>query len=203
MNYRRNEDRWPIYEGAKFNFVHDVTDISDTSPSADSEPVSVEELKAYLRLEGFQGVGEGESAFTEDDDLIEDTVQAAREYLEEYTKCSLIPKTLKALVTNMCGGLEVPFGPVRSAVTGVYEDESGDLDVETSGFDFPKLKTLGEKMVLTYEAGYDPLPKALKRAVMIQAGYMYMNRGETLEETGVCKAARELAAKYRRGSWLA
>lgn len=203
MNYRRNEDRRIAYEGAKVNFVHEVKDISDSSPTAGDEPVTVDEVKEYLRLEGFTAVGASSTEFTDDDTLIAETIQAAREFIETYTKLSLIPKTLKALVTNMCGGLEIPAGPVTSTITGVYEEESGELEIEISGFDFPKLKTLGEHMILTYEAGYsDNLPKALKRAVLIQAGFMYMNRGETMDQKEPCVQARNLAAKYRRGSWL-
>lgn len=203
MDYTRNEDRRIAYTGPLVNIIHEVKDISDSSPTADDEPVSVQELKDYLRLEGFEDVGAAEAAYTDEDDLIADTIQAAREDIEQFTRLSLIPKTLKALVTNLCGHIELPGGPVTGDVTAVYEDESGDVDIETSGFDFPKLKTTGEKMILTYEAGYGAnIPKPLKRAILAQAAYLFTNRGETEEEKGVCNAARVLARKYRRGSWL-
>lgn len=187
--------------GPKVNLVHEVRDISDESPSG--EVVTVAEVKKYLRLTGFEGTTGTELPFTDEDELISETITVAREMIEEDTRLSLYPKTLEALVTNMCGGLEIPRGPVREIISSAYQDESGDLEVETYGLSFPKLKTLGEKMLITYEAGYESVPAALKRAVMIQAAFLYMNRGEEQEQTGLCKAARVITQKFRRGSWLA
>lgn len=55
MNYRRNEDKL-IYSGPNYNLIHEVVDVSDESGGI-TEPVTLAEMKNYLRLEGFGGGG--------------------------------------------------------------------------------------------------------------------------------------------------
>lgn len=197
-NYRRNEDKWPQGEGMNYNMIHSVEDISDESGEV-TEPVTLAEMKDYLRLAGFDESGE----FTFDDSLIESMITGARERMEIYTDCSLVQKRISAVITNLCGNISLPAGPVTGTVTAV-DSEGEDIvqtDIKLIGTKFPDLKEpLQAEMTLTYDAGYASLPKGLKNAIMAEVAYRYENRGDEKEGTGVCKDAMILASPYKRGS---
>src|SRR5689334_3438146 len=98
----------------KYNLVHTIKDITEVSGDP-TEPVTVEEVKSYMRLEGFQDVDESEATeFTEDDNLIEELIISARKRLEKLYGISLVPKTFRATLTNLAGDIEIPNGPVVS-----------------------------------------------------------------------------------------
>lgn len=111
-------------------------DVSDESGSI-TEPVTVQEVKDYLRLEGFVDAGDSTSTdlsdFTYDDDLIEELITAVRERFEEICGISIVPKTLKSMITNVCGFIEIPYGPV-SSITSLKDDDDNDLDYTLSDF---------------------------------------------------------------------
>lgn len=185
-----------------YNLLIDWED--QTNESGITEPVSVEEVKNYLRLEGFIESSESISSdFNDDDVLIEVLIQSARERIEEYTGLSLIPKTWEIEFTNLAGGFEIPFGPVNM-INYILDDEgesisSDDFDISSNGriLKYPKY----ENMVMNYEAGYVTVPRGLKEAILKEVAYRYINRGDVNVE-GMSKEARVLASSYKTDNWL-
>lgn len=195
INYRRNEDRWPERSGISYNLIHSI-EVLDESGEV-TEPVTLSEMKDYLRVQGFDESGD----YSFDDILIQSMITAARERTEVYTGCSLIPKTLTVYLTNLCGCISLP-GPVTGAITAT-DSEGEEIvadDIKTFGDKFPELiSPQQEKMKLVYDAGYTTVPKGLKLAIMNEVGYRYENRGDE-EMDGLCKAAQVLANPYKRAS---
>lgn len=190
-----------------YNHVYSVKDI--TSASGDpTEPVSVDEVKSYMRLEGFQDVDEsGSTVFTEDDGLIEKLIVTARRKLEKLYGITLVPKTLRAVITNLAGDIEIPDGPVQTITS--LKDRSGkeiaDYTIvgytsgETEYDDFIQLECPNcEKMVIEYEAGYSPVPDDLKVEIMRYVTWLFTYRGdqEKIEQY------QFTAGQYSRKSWL-
>jgi uncharacterized phiE125 gp8 family phage protein len=191
-----------------YNLVHTVKDITDSSGDP-TEPVSVAEVKSYMRLEGFQDVDDSDSTeFDDDDDLIERLIVTARKRLEKLYRISLVPKTLRAVITNLAGDIEIPDGPVNT-ITEI-RDRYGNLittytitgytDDETTYEDFITLECPNyEKMVIEYEAGYEDVPDPLKVEIMRYVTWLYTYRGdqEKIEQYHFG------AGEYNRNSWLA
>ena len=185
-----------------YNLLIDWED--QTNESGITEPVTVEEVKNYLRLEGFIDNSESiSSEFNDDDLLIAILIRSARERLEEYTGLSLIPKTWEIEFTNLAGNFEIPFGPVNQINT-VLDDEGDsisteDFDISNSGRIF---KTpLYENMVMNYDAGYTTIPKGLKDAMLKEIAYRYINRGDENVD-GMSREAMVLASKYKTDNWI-
>jgi uncharacterized phiE125 gp8 family phage protein len=162
-----------------YNLIHSIEDISDESGLV-TEPVSRSEMKDYLRLQGFDESGD----FSFDDTLIDLMITSARQRIEIYTGCSLIPKRVRTVVTNLCGNLPLPWGPVTSDITA--NDSEGEEidadDIKIIGIQFPDLdEPRQEKMVLAYNAGFPVLPnkmKALKLAIMAHVAFLFEHRGD-------------------------
>ena len=164
-----------------YNLVHSVKDITEQSGDP-TEPVTLTEVKSYMRLEGFQDVGESQAtSFDDDDTLIETLIVSARKRLEKLYGISIIPKTLRATITNLAGDIEIPQGPVISITS--LRDRYGNLIVSDNytvvGDDFQTLEDpCYEKMVMVYEAGYVDCPEELKIEIMRMVTYLFGNRGD-------------------------
>lgn len=189
----------------KYNLLIDWEDV--TEESGITEPLEVDEVKDYLRLEGFIDDSESQSTdFDDDDNLISDLITAVRLDAEKYTGLSFIPKTFLIEFTNLAGYFVIPFGPVTE-VTDLYR---ADDDDETSITDYEltinnaKLKTpCEENLIMEYSAGYSDLPKSLKDALLKEIAYRYTHRGDELEDKGMCQAAINILSKYKEvGTWL-
>ena len=176
-----------------------------TAESGIVEPLTVQEVKNYLRLEGF--IDNNESLATDFDDdntLIADLITSARLGLEEYTGLSFIPKTWEIEFDNYAGNFEIPFGPVNSINS--LTDSQGDT---ISATDYTlsinkrvlKDPTWGE-LVLNYEAGYTTIPARLKDAMVKEVAYRYMNRGD-VNVDGISREAEVLASSFKQSfTWL-
>lgn len=164
-----------------YNLVHTVKDITEESGDP-TEPVTVEEVKSYMRLEGFQDVGESmATSFDEDDTLIQTLIVAARKKLEKLYGISLVPKTLRATLTNLAGDIEIPCGPVTQVteIKDRYDNVIAEDDYTLTGDDFPTIECpCYEKMKVTYEAGYEDVPEDLKIEIMRIVTYWFENRGD-------------------------
>ena len=185
-----------------YNLLIDWED--QTNESGITEPVSVEEVKNYLRLEGFIASSESISSdFNDDDVLIEVLIQSARERMEEYTGLSLIPKTWEIEFTNLAGGFEIPFGPVTQ-INGLYDDQGDSISTDnyTTSSNLRTLKyPQYENMTMNYEAGYVVVPRGLKEAILKEVAYRYINRGDENVD-GMSKEAMVLASKYKTDNWI-
>lgn len=178
-------------------------DITAASPGI-TEPVTVQDIKDYLRLEGFIDDSDSISTeFDDDDSLIEDLITASRERLELFTGLSFVAKTWQIEFDNPLGWFELPHGPVTS-ITSV-SNLSGDDVTYTVTIDLAKIKTpCLLEMQAEYEAGYDVLPVALKQAMLTEIAYRYIHRGDEFEDSGICNAAMVLASPFKEvDTWLA
>ncbi len=185
----------------KYNLIIDYVDV--TTDSNVTEPVTLQEVKDYLRLEGFIDDSESLSTdFDDDDTLIEELITSCRERLELFTGLSFVPKSYDVELTNLAGYITLPFGPVNN-ITSV-EDINGTALTYTVTNNKAKLKTpVQENLIVTYDCGYSSLPKALKEAMMKEIAYRYENRGDVANE-GLIQAAINLASPYKEVStWLA
>jgi uncharacterized phiE125 gp8 family phage protein len=185
-----------------YNLLIDWDD--QTNESGINEPLTVEEVKNYLRLEGFIDQSDSiPSDFNDDDAIIETLIRSARERIEEFTGLSLIPKIWEIEFTNLAGGFEIPFGPVTTIIN-VKDDEgdsisTDDFEVSLNGriLKWPKY----ENMTMLYEAGYVSLPKGLKDAMYKEVAYRYINRGDENVD-GMSREAMNLASRYKTTNWL-
>jgi uncharacterized phiE125 gp8 family phage protein len=199
-----------------YNLIIDVKDIEAGSPS-NSEPVSLTEMKAYMRLESFEDdLGSTSNlTYTTDDALIEELITAAREKCETYKGESFIPKELRVTLTNLAGLIELPYGPIGD-VTAIYWGSDFEEDGEAATNNVADLVLTGsffkyivspcdERMVIDYSCGYNRgdtmrLPRRYKIAIMEEVLYRYEHRGDEDQVTGVCKTARELLGRPR--NWI-
>ena len=166
-----------------FNLAYDGENISEDSGPV-TEPVTLQEMKDYLRLEGFQDDDDSPAdEFDFDDTLIETMIQGAREWVEGKTGCSLVWKRMQVPITNLSGGISLPYGPVIGTVTAVNSCgvEITSDNIRLVGTKFPVLKLPRQAdMVLTYDVGYNILtcPGGLKDAIKAHVAACYENRGD-------------------------
>jgi hypothetical protein len=183
-----------------------ILSIKDTTSGSVTYPVTKQEVKDYLRLEGFVDVddstSESLSDFDFDDTLIDETIIAVCEMFEQKCGFHVRPKTLAVVLTNLKGRIELP-GPVGSAaITAVNEDgDAIDADlIEVVGNTWKFLKSpCYQDMVVSYSAGYGQtgcpsLPKAIKHDIIRAAAFYYMNRGDKQSHQFIST----LAKKYSR-----
>lgn len=187
-----------------YNLLIDWEDL--TSESGLVEPITVEQVKSYLRLEGFIDSTESlSSEFDDDDVLIADLITSSRQALEEFTGLSFVPKTLQIEFDNYAGNFEIPFGPVTDILALHPQGESlasDELEYTTSS-NKRILKTPHYgNLVMLYEAGYETLPARLKDAMYKEIAYRYINRGD-INVDAISKEAMALASTYKQAiTWL-
>lgn len=202
MDYRRNEDRLCTGSstGAKYNHIYLVDDISNESGEV-VEPVTLQEMKDYIRLEGFSSDDSPGDDFDFDDDLITDLITEGRVWVEDYTGVHLITKTIQVVLLNQAGMKELP-GPVTGPVVITENGETVDSDnYEIIGSAFPKLvTTFSDKIVLEYDAGYNLVncPKGLRNAIKAYVAENYEHRGDEQPDKALTERAARKARPYRR-----
>jgi len=186
-----------------YNAVISALDITDES-GVFEEPVSIEEMKDYLRVEGYidfdESTSDNLSNFTGDDALLADLIRSARELIEEKASITVVPKTWETVLTNQCGMIEIPYGPVQTIIS--LTDEFGNDIPSTTykivGNKWKYLKSPCQKnMTITYTAGFDILPVAIKIDIMRTVAYLYEYRGD---EEGAGRMAYRLSCKYSRNT---
>lgn len=188
--------------------IYSIKDVTTDSGAFD-EPVTTQELKDYLRLEGFTDTNESTSDslsdFDYDDDLIDEIITAARESMEQYSGIILVPKTIEVVFSNEKGRIELP-GPVGEISEALDDCGNGitltDLKLVGNVWKYVKWPCYRD-MVWTYAAGYGTddlpaLPKAIKLDIMRLAAYLYIHRGD---DPAIQVYASQLAKKYKRNPW--
>lgn len=186
-----------------YNTVLDKS-FSDESPT---EPVSLEDFKRHLNMV-FDS--EGSYEFNDDDTYLGELITEARQMIEAYVRCSLISRTVTAIVRNDCGGIELPYGPVVGDITTIVDDEDEAItDYKVQGLEFKWLQSPCVCYAkLTYEAGYTTVPAPLIRAIKEQGAWLYKNRGDQQQEfangtIALCESAMNAAAPFKRTGFLA
>ncbi|MDB5297296.1 MAG: hypothetical protein JWO31_3279 [Phycisphaerales bacterium] len=151
-------------------------------------PVSVAQLRAYLRISG-----------TDEDALLADAIAAATEHVERETRQRLISRAATLKLDGFpAGPIALPWVPVLS-VDGVtaggetIDPDTYTVDVHTPGDEARGGRVLAVggwpgsgPVVISYTAGYGDstadVPPSLRRAVLWLAGHFFENREAATEK---------------------
>jgi len=196
-NYRRNEDKWPVWDGIGQNHVIDVNALDGTVlVPIPVEPVSLAEVKLQTRID-----------FADDDVYLSALITQCRGLMERVTKRSLVEKTVTAIIRNEIGGMELPWGPVKSITTVTNRN----LDVlvvndtyKVEGLLFPVVtQPTSDYVTFVYTAGHTAanMPVGLKQALLELIAYKYRHRGDE-DDQELSRKVNQLSAPFKRGSWL-
>jgi len=183
-----------------------ILDIQD-SGTAPTEPVTLGEMKAFMRLEGFIDTDDSTTDslwdFDFDDTLITNMIKAARKKAEDFCGCSFVDHEWTVVFTNGAGDFEFPYGPLTSTPTLTYKDGTavGASAVTTYGNDFKYLDVpKAEYLQAVYDAGYEDCPEEVRLAIMQTVYYWYENR----EKSTLPEGALNILRMYKRAwTWLA
>lgn len=182
-----------------------------------TEPVTVAEAKAHLRLD-----------HSSDDDYLEDfVIPAARRYAETLTRRAFITQTWILRLNGFGGGgpIVLPKPPLVSITSVTYTDTAGDsqtwaasstgyvLEQPTGehamhasirpayGVSYPSTRDIVDSVVITYVAGYgaaSAVPIGIKHGLLMLIEDLYRNRGSEIDgsRSRVALAAEALLAPF-------
>jgi hypothetical protein len=197
-----SESYQPIYNQLKGEPV----DISEFS-GVITEPVTLQEMKNFMRLEGFESDNSsGEMPFTSDDTEIEEQITASRQRFEKWSGRSVVRHRWKQIITNQVGDIELPYSNNHTIVS--LHNCSGD-EIVADGYkirdhEFLFLESpFFDNMTVVYDAGPEPdeVPKLIKKAIMRDVLFYYENRNDGDDKEN---KSFECAKYYKRVStWLA
>ncbi len=156
-----------------------------TAPA--SEPLSLEEAKAHLRVDG-----------ADENTLISELIVAAREFAENTTHRALITQTWELVLDKAGSEIEVPLPPLQEVSKIETIDEDGVKAevptayylVDASGapgrirlapyYTWPEHRGFAS-FIVTFKAGYglaaSSVPKDIRTAIRQLVGLLYENRG--------------------------
>lgn len=179
-----------------------------------TEPVSLAELKTHLRQTGSDAP---------EDSLLVDVLAGAREWCEAYCGRALAPQTLELFLdTFPADAIALPRPPLVSVTSIKYKDYLGvettvsasDYIVDTDsdvgrvvpayGVSWPSFTVYPVNPIrIRYVAGYTTAPAAVKDAIKLYAGLLYVNRDLAVAEDTerVMSAIRALLDPYRVRWW--
>ncbi len=187
--------------------------LSKTAPA--KEPVGLEEMKAWARIDDF-----------DNDVMISGNITAARRWVEALTHRALITQTFVFKIDSFPGPIttviELPGGNTQTLTSIAYLDTDGDSQTWASanyiadlvsqpalvglayGIDWPSIREWALPITITYSAGYgdDPgdVPEELRTAIKIIASDLYENREDSIIGASVVTAswsAKRLVDAYR------
>lgn len=155
---------------------------------------------------------------TEEDEDIEDLIGVATDIVEGITWRCLIRSTLQLWLRRFPCGREpivLPRPHCVSLTSVTYVDEGGterELEgvvlakrsepatiVPTYGTSWPSTRGLPESVCVTYVAGYDDadeIPKAIKQAILMVLGRLYLSREDSIDDVGR-RTAERLLSRHR------
>lgn len=167
-------------------YILDVSMVADNTAPYATEPVTVEELRQYLQLEG-----------TAYDTTLLIFIKAARKKIEGYCNASLVPKSIMATFETHGGGrVNLPY-PEVDAIQTVEETGCCSGWVALPAADYCLLDGEGIRLPGTgdYKVTYTTkAPEDLdlwRMAIMSQAGHMYTHRDDATGWSAEAKALLE------------
>ncbi len=156
------------------------------------EPVSLDEVKLYLRVDGDQ-----ENA------LLEQLIKSARRMVEDFTSRALISQVhqvVSGLDESEDGGIELPFAPFQSLVA-LPQVSSGKSVEAVRSFQLNDTRPQARVFInhnyysqavarIQYRCGYGDtaasVPETLRQAILLLVADLYENRpGEGVRKSGV------------------
>jgi uncharacterized phiE125 gp8 family phage protein len=162
------------------------------------EPLSVDEVKAYLRIDG-----------NTEDALITSMIKSARTTAEKYMGLSLISQKWKLSFDDICAQeIELPYGPVvgidlvklydaqnaeTTFSTGNYYLTSGNLSIY-----FREIPS-SQRVEIIYSTGFGAsagaVPELIKQGILAHIAFMYERKFVSNQATEV---AKNLYSVYRK-----
>jgi hypothetical protein len=178
-----------------------------TESGAPDEPITVQEAKDFMKLEGFVDVDESTtesiSNFTGDDTFIGQLITAARKKAESFCGISIVFHTWRFLFDNGGANVEMVMGPVR---TFLYLKDCNDAVIDAGnyklrGFGFKYLESpCSKNLTATYDAGYEDVPEGIVTGIKQMVYFWYSNRGEDVEVNRVIPdMAIATLTEFKRG----
>jgi hypothetical protein len=176
--------------------VIELSNIVVNDASSITEPVTLPEAKAWLRVD-----------FTDDNDLITAMIKSARQSVEHFTNRALVEKDISLnaetpedsaipSLTATTYKLKLPYTKGAEITELVLEDwEETELVIED---DYEVKGNTIYYLNGWYSIAYTvtpTVPQALKEAVLMEVAERYNNRGETNSE-GLSKAAEDKAQSF-------
>jgi len=148
-----------------------------------SEPVTLSELKAHLRVDG-----------TSEDVYLAQLITAAREYAEDYQGRAYIDRTYEVVMDRWptVRHIETQYVPIKLVIKVAAKQRNGslvemdlsdliihpDAIVLGSGQQWPTGDAMVEA-VIQYVAG-SPITAQVKQAILLMAGHWYANREDVV-----------------------
>lgn len=159
---------------------------SRVSTQPGSEPVTLEEAKAHLKVDG-----------SDEDVYITSLITVARSLCETYAGLSFVTQTRRVELDGFCGrDVILPYGPVTGITSFVYSDPEGieqSIDNTTYRLDmqsglskvrvtesWPYTNRTLNNVVIEYTAGYAEVPAVIKHAILMTLATLYENRQDEI-----------------------
>lgn len=180
------------------------------------EPISLAEAKNHLRVD-----------VTDDDVLIEASIESARGLAEIITRRALITQTWKYILDEFPSGdeIELPLPPLQSVTSITYKDQDGTASTFATASYIVDTDADPGKVVLAYNrswpsttlypsgavtiqfvAGYGDgavdVPQMIRQAMLLMIGHWYENR-EAVVTTGAVPKEIPLAIEDLLWPWRA
>jgi uncharacterized phiE125 gp8 family phage protein len=185
----------------------------EITAAATSQPVSLDEAKAHLRVDS-----------ADEDALIEALVEAAQAHVEQYTGLYLAEQTVKLRAWGFdLGASRLPAGPVSEVTSITYTDIDGTVQTLSPdlyvailyglspmispawGQCWPAHRCFPGSVVVTVTAGFadDECPAPIRQAILMIVGDLYANREAVVIDASRVTmienpTADRLLANYRR-----
>jgi uncharacterized phiE125 gp8 family phage protein len=148
-----------------------------------SEPLSLEETKLYLRVDGSL-----------EDALIGDLIASARIMAEQWLRKSLLSQVWRlGYDYGICDHVWLPMGPVMSVESVVLFDRSGGQTVfapELYGLNAARDalvldgSAMAHRVEITYHTGYGvagDVPAPIRQGMLAHVALLYDNRGDGMD----------------------
>jgi len=163
----------------------------------------------HLRLATTEAAA---ALYTNDDNLLNALIVAARTHAENYTRRAFITQTWIAYLSSFPKTLRLPYPPFQSvtsltvegtAFTDFTESKAGILE-PTDTWPILSSSPGADPIVITFKAGYGDaaanVPDPIQHAILLLIGHWYNNREESVVGVSVAKlveAAEALLNPYR------
>ena len=161
--------------------------ISITETITGSEPLSLSEVKSWLRVD-----------YSDEDTLITSLISEARNQAELYLGVSIIEKSIVLILTDR-SEIQLPYGPVSVVSSVVDENDDAleyDLLAEKITFD-----STVDYAKISYSAGMSTVPSGLEMALKQIIMRYYENRGDD-KNIGLLPNEIQSLKPHRRKLWF-
>jgi uncharacterized phiE125 gp8 family phage protein len=168
---------------------------------ADAEPLTLTQVKKHLRL-----IVEDTDVYTQENDLLNVLISAARQMVEETTNRKLMPAEYE-WIGSLCAfrnKLLVPIWPIREVNSVKYFDESeSEQPLDAAYYDFADFtdndtihfldgadgfgisSSKAYPVTVNVSVGYeevDEIPKPIIQAMLLMIGYWYENKEDSVRK---------------------